>query len=193
LSLEGVIQSSDLGIDPEWGFVVALILGIVCCLVQNAFSVRRLLRLATSRHVIKMVLLVLAVFVFKNVLDRAGVVGRLSGGAAQTAFGAAVILLPFLVGLLSGITIAFVGATFPLILSLMEQAFPGQSQTAVLMLALYSGFTGVLLSPLHACLLLSCEFFETGLGRVWKRLLLPSLAFFLCGTGYCALLYWLGV
>ena len=62
----------------------------------------------------------------------------------------------------------------------------------LLMLALFAGFTGVFLSPLHACLLLSCEFFETGLGHVWKRLVPPAVLFFLAGAGYCAVLYLVG-
>ncbi|ACV69263.1 DUF401 family protein [Desulfohalobium retbaense] len=192
LGLEAVIRHAGWTLDPEWGFVVALVLGIAWSGVQNRFAPRRLLRLVFSGHVGKMVLLVVAVFVFKNVLERAGVVQSLSGGAAQTAFGVAVVLLPFLVGLLSGITVAFVGATFPLLLSLMEQSLSGQAQTALLMLALFAGFTGVLLSPLHACLLLSCEFFETGLGHVWKRLVPPAVLFFLAGAGYCAVLYLVG-
>ena len=40
-------------------------------------------------------------------------------------------------------------------------------------LALVSGFTGVLLSPLHLCLLLSNAYFETHLWPVYRQLALP--------------------
>ena len=192
LGLEAGLRQSHLAVDPQWGFVVALGLGIAWSALQNRFALKALAREIVAPHVAKMVLLVLAVFVFKNVLEHAGVVEALGGGAASGALGAVVVFLPFVVGLLSGITVAFVGATFPLLLRLMEQGVPGEAQTALLMLALFSGFTGVLLSPLHACLLLSCEFFQTSLGPVWRRLVVPAGLFFCVGAGYCGLLYWMG-
>jgi hypothetical protein len=53
-----------------------------------------------------------------------------------------------------------------------------------MMLALAAGFVGVLLSPLHLCLLLSNEYFQTTLGRVFRYLLRPCALLLFCSLGY---------
>lgn len=60
-------------------------------------------------------------------------------------------------------TIAFVGTTFPILISLPRVLNETRYRLPCIMLALVSGFVGVLLSPLHLCLLLSNEYFQTPL------------------------------
>lgn len=69
-----------------------------------------------------------------------------------------------------GLTIAFVGTTFPILISLLRILNETQYMLPYMMLALVSGFVGVLLSPLHLCLLLSNEYFQTPLTPVYRFL-----------------------
>ena len=72
---------------------------------------------------VQMLLLILAIFIFKECLDTAGVVKQMSSVATGSlALYAAAMLLPFLVGVISGITIGFVGPTFPLLLAMLAGA-----------------------------------------------------------------------
>jgi len=41
-------------------------------------------------------------------------------------------------------------------------------------LAFAAGFAGVILSPLHLCYVLTCEYFRADIARVYHRLFLPS-------------------
>jgi len=61
------------------------------------------------------------------------------------------------------------------------------------MLAYVSGFIGVLLSPVHICLLLTNEYFGSDLSKVFSKYLLKSclslfllliLIFYIRGTGF---------
>lgn len=96
-----------------------------------------------------MIYMVSAILIFKQVLAESGAVTDVSQEMLQWHIPLVPIamLLPFLVGAVAGITIAFVGTTFPILISLI-QAF-GQTHLMLpyLMLALASGFAGVLLSP----------------------------------------------
>jgi hypothetical protein len=98
------------------------------------------------------------------------------------------VILPFIVGIVAGITIAFVGTTFPILITLVHTLGQGHLMLPYLALALVSGFTGVLLSPLHLCLLLSNAYFETSLLPVYRRMGVPLVM--LLGVG-C--LYFLGL
>jgi hypothetical protein len=57
-----------------------------------------------------------------------------------------------------------------------------------MMLALASGFMGVLLSPMHLCLLLSNEYFETSLVPVYRHMRIPLVVLFTAAICYFAVL-----
>jgi hypothetical protein len=79
------------------------------------------------------------------------------------------LALPLVAGLLTGLTIGFVGATFPLIISLA-----GGGAHGAVTFAFAAGFTGVLFSPVHVCLVLTREYFKAEMGGIYRRMLLPA-------------------
>ncbi|MCF8037132.1 MAG: DUF401 family protein [Desulfobacteraceae bacterium] len=103
------------------------------------------------------------------------------------------MLLPFIVGGVAGITIAFVGTTFPILISLIDTTGNNALLLPYLMLALASGFAGVLVSPLHLCFLLSNQYFRTTLIPVYKIMLVPLLSLVIGAVVYFEMLcYWKG-
>jgi uncharacterized protein len=184
LSLEALVWSSGVSMNPETGLVAGLFLAIAICVRQNSVSTLNTLAFLKEKHLWQMVFVVLSIFVFKGVLDGGGVVREISGTiAGPWTLLAATVALPMLVGLISGLTIAFVGATFPLILGVLDQ-LGIQGNIPYVVLGLFAGYAGVLVSPIHICFLLTCEFFHTNVARVWLRLFFPSLLLFLFGLGY---------
>lgn len=79
--------------------------------------------------------------------------------------------LAFFVALISGLSSAFVGITFPLVFPLFSNFPLGQ----VLPLLYVGGYLGILFSPTHLCLILSCRYFKTDIEKVYRLLLWPSL------------------
>jgi integral membrane protein (TIGR00529 family) len=80
------------------------------------------------------------------------------------------VILPFSIGLMTGLTIAFVGVAFPILLPIITG---GDNLLVYLMLAYASGYCGVLLSPLHLCLVLTKDYFKAELRKVYHILLAP--------------------
>jgi len=76
-----------------------------------------------------------------------------------------IMILPYLAGLMTGVTVAYVAATFPLLLPYVGDPV---SFTAIA-LAYASGYAGHLTSPVHLCLVLSAEHFKANIYRVIKR------------------------
>jgi hypothetical protein len=91
------------------------------------------------------------------------------------------------VGIVSGITIAAVGTTFPILISLIHTMGETHLMLPYMMLALSSGFIGVLLSPLHLCLPLSNEYFQSSLMPIYRYLLISCTALLFFGIIY----FWL--
>jgi len=121
----------------------------------------------------KALLLVIGIMVFQETLRVTGALDGVSRFFAASGLPPLLVLttLPFLAGVMTGLTIAFVGITFPILMPLMGGAPPS---LGLLALAFGSGFAGVMLSPVHLCLVLSGEYFNADMARVYQRLWLPS-------------------
>lgn len=84
-------------------------------------------------------------------------------------------LLPFVMGVLTGVTTGFVGAVFPLLLPM----WPADQRLAWLQFAYASGLVGAFLTPSHLCLSMTQEFFKASLRKVVALVAIPCLAIML--------------
>ncbi|MCD6083182.1 DUF401 family protein [Candidatus Aerophobetes bacterium] len=117
-------------------------------------------------------LLVVSVMIFKRVLEVSGILSVLSELFNRMGVSPLfpLFFLPLLVGLLTGVTQAFVGISFPLLSPFIGMSDPNLTYA---MLAYAGGFTGVLLSPFHLCLVVTREYFKADLGQLYRRLIMP--------------------
>jgi uncharacterized protein len=130
--------------------------------------------------------LVAAVMVYQHVLGAAGAPPRIA--AELTAHHLPVMLvvvaLPALAGMITGVALGFVGASFPIVLGLVA-ALPGSpSALPWAVLAYAAGHLGMMLSPIHLCYVVSNRYFETPFGPVYRHLWLPAVI-----TGTVAVVY----
>jgi integral membrane protein (TIGR00529 family) len=121
----------------------------------------------------KTLLLVLGVEIFRAVMKGSGAVDHLPQFFQSEGVPVVLILfiLPFLVGMITGITLAFVGVTFPMLLPLIGGSNPDM---AMLAFAFASGFAGVMFSPVHLCLVLTKDYFKSELWPIYKIMLIPE-------------------
>jgi len=83
---------------------------------------------------------------------------------------AVIIAVPMLIGLITGVTLAYVGVTFPLLMPLLGSPNPDMH---LVMLAFGSGFIGCLISPVHLCLVLARAHFGATFARFYRMMALP--------------------
>jgi len=86
-----------------------------------------------------------------------------------------IAFLPFIAGFTMGSTVGYVGATFPLALSLLGPSPSLGRLAATTVLAYGFGFMGELLSPVHICLVVTAEYFKIRLLRSLSSLIAPAL------------------
>lgn len=171
----------------EWGVIAALVGAIICIMVQNRLGSGFLVVVLKKKSLWTMLMVIAAIFIFKDVMQAAGIVQAMAASAGGgVALVAAAVFLPFLVGMVAGINVAFVGATFPLLIGLLHSLGLEDQMVPYLVLGSFSGFTGVMISPIHICFVLTCNYFETDPARAWRRLVSPSVCFGLSGV----LLFW---
>ena len=121
----------------------------------------------------KALFLVIGIMIFQEVLRATGALGGISAFFAASLMPVYLLLflIPFIAGVMTGLTVGYVGITFPLLLPLMGGSTPSPALVA---LAFGSGFAGVMLSPVHLCYVLTCEYFQVDIAAVYHRLFLPS-------------------
>ncbi|MEI6205618.1 MAG: DUF401 family protein [Desulfuromonadales bacterium] len=121
----------------------------------------------------KALFLVIGIMIFQEVLSVTSALKGISSffTASHMPVYLLLFLIPFIAGVMTGLTIGYVGITFPLLLPLMGDPTPSPALVA---LSFGSGFAGVMLSPVHLCYVLTCEYFHADIARVYHRLFLPS-------------------
>ena len=184
--LEGVLAGPAAGVAKELGLIVALAAAIGWVWHTNRMPAADRRRLVLRKDLLAMVYMVAAILVFKGVLLDSRAVDAVSAELLRWRIPllAITMVLPFIVGFVVGLTIAFVGATFPILISLIGAYGVGDQTLAYLMLAMAGGFVGVLLSPLHLCLLLSNSYFGTDLGPVYRLIGKPCIVLIIAALGY---------
>jgi len=124
------------------------------------------------------IFLLASVMMFKRILDTSGAMSSLTQAFRPEGASAYFLLfiIPFLLGLLTGVNHAFVGISFPILLPIFGLAHPDM---VLVMFAYVSGFVGILLSPAHLCLMLTVDYFQADLRSVYKILVWPCLIVFM--------------
>ncbi|MDP7423598.1 MAG: DUF401 family protein [bacterium] len=95
-----------------------------------------------------------------------------------------IAIIPLIAGLSTGLSVGFVGASFPIIMNLIGKHPPFPLLLATASLAYCAGFVGMLLSPVHVCLIATNHHFRTRLNHSLWRLLFPSLLLLAAAVGY---------
>jgi len=176
----------EFSIAKESGLVISLCGAIAWTWYENKFSRQQIGGILKNTQLLKMMYMVFAILIFKGILTDSQAVKAISNELTMLKIPLVLIavVLPFIVGMLTGITIAFVGSTFPILIPLIHSHGESQLMIAYVMIALVTGFSGVLLSPLHLCLILSNEYFTTPPGPVYRYLWRPCLYIILVGFTY---------
>lgn len=151
--------------------IVALLITLLCLILTQKLNLGNLWSILKRSFSWQVILLLVSVMIFKRILEVSGALSLnfvfLKSG--KLFFLIPVAFIPFLVGFLTGVTPATVGITFPILLPLL-----GGNLTYV-MFAYACGFAGVLLSPVHLCLVVTKEYFKADFAKVYKLLIPPTL------------------
>ncbi|MGC8906349.1 MAG: DUF401 family protein [Desulfomonilaceae bacterium] len=155
-------------------FVLALACAIAAIIATNKMPARAVASAFFNRHVLYMFLIIVGIMSFKGILVESKVIEVLKDELAAYSIPslAIVAILPLVAGLVTGIALGFVGAAFPLVVSLVPH---GASPYPYCLLAYGFGYVGMMLSPVHLCMLVNQQYFCSDLAKGYRYLWKPSL------------------
>ncbi len=117
-------------------------------------------------------LTVVTVMGFKNVLEASEAISGISAFLSTSGFPfwLLAMLVPLIIGVMTGVTIAPIAIGFPILIPLFQN---DPNFLDYMMLAFAGGICGDLLSPFHLCFVLTREFFGADWRGVYRLLWIP--------------------
>ncbi|MBU7017271.1 MAG: DUF401 family protein [Theionarchaea archaeon] len=151
------------------GFALGLLLGIILLFVETRTSLSQAVTMVKKGFSWEMASAIVGIMFFREVINSSSIITdilELLGGSPVILL---IVGLPMVISLFTGLAILSIGVCFPLLLPLSP--FSPPLFAAILYV---SAFTGYLASPLHLCLIVTKEYFNSSLLKVYKRFL-PSV------------------
>jgi integral membrane protein (TIGR00529 family) len=174
-----VIEILGIRIDVHSGLSLlpGLAIAIVWVWRVNRIPAKQLLSVIIGKGTWSMVFLILAVMIFKGMMEDSQAVIQIRNELMAYHIPAMLIILimPFLSGFITGIAVGFVGAAFPIIIPMFHSPdLINFLSTAGL--AYVFGYIGMILSPVHLCFLVSKDYYRAGFFESYQYVLKASLS-----------------
>lgn len=165
--------------------LLGLILGMVVISVDELVQRRRAIARGAQVERVRLfaaafkpksrsiLLMLVGVMVFKSLLMHSALLSLASRELVDSGIplAVAIAVLPFIAGLVTGVAIGFAAAAFPLVMGLMSAEASGLTPWATLVLAYGFGYMGMMLSPVHLCLLVTREYFSARMPGIYRALM----------------------
>ena len=139
-----------------------------------------------NRTTVRSLLVIAAVVIFQRLIEVSAAFDVLK--TMNISLGMVVLfifLVSFTVGFLTGVNTAYIAIAFPVLLPLIQH-LPNYFYLALYIYVI--GFAGILVSPLHLCLVLTNEYFGASLLDVYRYMAVPILLLIAIATGLVLIL-----
>ncbi|MBI9100260.1 MAG: DUF401 family protein, partial [Spirochaetaceae bacterium] len=160
--------------------VISLVLAILTVQIMRPLNGKSWKDLLLSKHMLKMAILIVMIRIYgafiETDLNGVSVVQKMTD--EMQSFGipvlSLIILLPFISGMTMGISVGFVGASIPVVVAALGNNPSLGILLSTVMFAYTCGFMGTMLSPLHVCLIVTCDYYESSFLKSLKSILFPA-------------------
>ena len=170
---------------------ISLTLAAVLLTIVKRLTPKEISGTFLTKDMGKIVLLIASVMVFKRIIEVSNAFASLETmGISLVMLVLLSLLVSFTMGFLTGVNNAFIVIAYPILLPLIQKLTAGNAEHFIL-LSVYVyiiGFAGILLSPLHLCLVLTNEYFKSSLYKVYRYLAPAGILLALVSTALVLLL-----
>ena len=151
--------------------VALIIIAITWTFVQTGSGAKELKKVLIDTLYSQNLMLIIAIMGFSGILEDSGASRAIPETFVQFNIPLFVIFMamPFILAVLTGINTAFVGLAFPILAGLS-----GGLTIKSVTLAYLSGMAGVMVSPVHLCLVLTLNYFKANTLNFYKMLIFPA-------------------
>lgn len=166
--------------------LLALIITITFMFIYYKITPREIGPMLAASLEIKLLYMILGAIYLREVLVQSGSIDLLLSYFQSIGLSPLLIIIifPMMLGLLTGVTLAGVTISLPIVVSLASP----DNLLSFGSLAFTSIVVGLMLSPMHLCLLMSIEHFAADFGKTYVKLILPEIIILLFAIAYAYIL-----
>jgi len=179
-----------------WAMLAGLSAALIVVFWESPVAVVSSLKLFLDRKTWQMLAVVVGVQVFAGALtSQAGDATTLIAAMRDEFlhYGIPIVLMamviPFISGAVTGVAFGFVGASFPLVFALLGPHPSMGTVAAYTALAYGFGYAGMMLSPLHLCFVVSSQYFQARIHRVYRYITAPVVMIMAAAVAMAAVYY----
>jgi len=140
----------------------------------NKLSLKMLKEIIRNDVDLSVAILIASIMIFQRILQVSGGIEIIPEVFAKLGVHPYIVLfsIPFFIGTMTGISTAALGIGLPILLPIIVQ---GEANLYYAMLAFTGSFIGVMISPMHLCLVVTKNYFKADMGKIYKMLILPLI------------------
>ena len=153
--------------------LVIVILSLIFLNIKK-LSLKMLKEIIRNDIDLSVVILIASIMIFKRILQVSGGIEIIPEAFAKLGIHPFIVLfiIPFFIGTMTGLGTAALGIGLPVLLPIIIQ---GEANLYYAMLAFTGSFVGVMISPMHLCLVVTRNYFKADMGKIYKMLILPLI------------------
>lgn len=165
------------GLPKNISIILGLLVSLTWVITSHRVGGKIIKGAALNKMVYSMLFLIIGIMAFGGILQHSGAIVGIKENLIELNIPLPVMvaILPLVSGMVTGVTIGFVGPSFPVLVELVRTSEAAGGVLPYAVLAYGFGFMGVMLSPVHLCFILTKDFFRTDIIKIYRRLLLPCL------------------
>jgi len=187
ISLVGSAILPLMGIEGTLANLIAMLVGLIAALVAifsgHAAALRPSLRMLMRIDTWLMIALVVGIQAFSAALmcpvDATGatLITGMRDEFIRTGIPliTVIMLIPFISGMVTGVAFGFVGASFPIVFALIGTEPTTGLLAATTTFAYSFGYMGMMLSPMHACFVVTAEYFGVTVFGAYRYIIWPVI------------------
>jgi len=154
--------------------LLSLILVILSLFILNfpKFKLPIVKKIIKNDVDLNVVILIASIMIFQRILQASGGIEVIPEVFTKLGVHPYLVLfsIPFFIAAMTGVTTAAIGIGLPVLLPIIIQ---GEANLYYAMLAFTGNYIGVMISPMHLCLVVTKNYFKVDMGKVYKILILP--------------------
>ncbi len=161
--------------------IIGLVIAVSSLQFRKPLSMDTWGKIMTSKNLYKMMVIILMVRIYGAFIDVSidGVplVGLMTQEMQQLGVPSLplIMLIPFLAGITMGVSVGFAGSALPVVIALLGPDPSFGLLAGTLVFSYVCGFMGTMLSPLHVCMIVTCEYYKTGLSASFRAVIIPAI------------------
>jgi integral membrane protein (TIGR00529 family) len=166
-------------------YIALTLVSLILTLVKR-LKIKEITTILFSRFILKTLLLIGSVMIFQKMITISEAFETLKG--MDISMGTVVFfcfLISFSMGFLTGVNTAYIVIAYPILFPIIKD-LPNFFYLSLYIYVI--GFAGILYSPLHLCLVLTNEYFQSSLYKVYRYLTPPVLVMAIVSTGLVLIL-----